>query len=93
MKSRLHIRIFGDVQGIFFRARTQDHARLISGITGWVRNVEDGSVEVMAEGEKEKLVQLLEWCSHGPAGARVEKVEHEWKKFSGEFKSFEVRHG
>ncbi len=48
MKSRLHIRVFGEVQGVFFRAGTLDTVHRIRGITGWVRNSQDGSVEVMA---------------------------------------------
>lgn len=92
MKSRIHIRIFGHVQGVFFRAGTQDQARLMTGITGWVRNVEDGSVEVVAEGEKKNLGQLLEWCRHGPEGASVEKTEEEWKEYKGEFKEFRIRY-
>jgi len=91
MKSRIHIRIFGDVQGVFFRAGVQDQARDIGGITGWVRNADDGSVEVMAEGEKEKLERLMEWCSHGPAGAVVDRVEEKWEEFKGESSGFEVR--
>lgn len=93
MKARLQMRIFGDVQGVFFRAGTQDQARLLDGVTGWVRNAEDGSVECVAEGEKEKLEQLLEWCREGPSGATVEKVEHEWLEYKGEFKGFEIRYG
>jgi len=92
MKSRLHIRIFGDVQGVFFRAGAQDEARRISGISGWVRNSDDGSVEVIAEGEKEKLEALLEWCGKGPEGAVVEKTEHEWLGFKDEFRGFKVKY-
>jgi len=93
MKSRLHIKIFGDVQGVFFRAGTLDTVRKTGGITGWVHNAEDGSVEVMAEGEKKKLEALLEWCCHGPAGAVVDKTEHEWLEFQDEFRDFSVRYG
>jgi len=92
MKSRLHITVFGDVQGVFFRAGTQDEARRIGGITGWVRNTPGGGVEVLAEGEKERLEMLMEWCSRGPAGAVVEKTEHEWLDFKGEFKDFRIRY-
>jgi acylphosphatase len=92
MLSRLHIRIFGDVQGVFFRAGVQDQAGEIRGINGWVRNLEDSSVEVMVEGEKQKLVQLLDWCMHGPAGASVEKIEKEWLKYKGEFSEFSIKY-
>jgi acylphosphatase len=92
MKSRLHLRIFGIVQGVFFRATTQDQMRDIGGITGWIKNISDGSVECVAEGEKEKLEELLEWCRHGPAGAEVEKIEEKWEEYIGEFASFEIRY-
>lgn len=85
--------VLGDVQGVFFRAGAQDETRRIGGITGWVRNTPDGGVEVLAEGEKEKLEALMEWCSHGPAGAVVEKVEHEWLDFKGEFRDFRIKYG
>jgi acylphosphatase len=80
------------VQGVFFRAGAQDEAGRIGGITGWVRNTPDGSVEVMAEGERDKLERLMDWCSHGPAGAVVEKMEHEWLEYKGEFKDFRMRY-
>ncbi len=92
-KFRLHITVFGDVQGVFFRAGTQDEARRIGNITGWVRNTPDGGVEVVAEGERSALDQLLKWCSHGPAGAVVEKIEHEWLGYKGEFSDFKIEYG
>lgn len=92
MRSRLHIKIHGDVQGVFFRAGTQEAARNIGGITGWVRNMHDGTVECIAEGEKEKLKELLEWCRHGPSAASVERIEEEWEEYTGEFEGFEIRY-
>ena len=92
MKSRLHLKISGMVQGVFFRAGTQDQARAIGGITGWVKNLPDGSVECIAEGEKEKLNQFLDWCKHGPAGSQVEKIEEEWEEYIGEFTEFNIRY-
>ncbi len=89
MRSRIHIRIFGDVQGVFFRAGVQGEA-LRLGAGGWARNVTDGSVEVMAEGEAQKLEELLAWCMHGPAGASVSHCEYEWLADKGEFDSFEI---
>lgn len=79
------------VQGVFFRANTVAAARRLS-LSGFVRNLPDGSVEVIAEGEKEPLQSLLEWCSHGPEGASVSKIEHEWEKENNEFKGFSVRY-
>lgn len=89
--ARLHIFISGDVQGVFFRAGTQTEARRL-GLVGWVRNTEDGRVEVLAEGERSALEKLLEWCSHGPAGASVTKTEHEWLESKNEFRDFWIRH-
>ena len=89
MKSRIHIKIFGNVQGVFFRAGTQSEGKRL-GVFGWVRNNSDGSLEVLAEGEADKLNNLLEWCSHGPAGASVSKVQHEWQVNQDEFEDFQV---
>jgi len=91
MKARLHVFVFGRVQGVFFRANTRDEA-LRLGLTGWVRNVRDGSVEILVEGEKETLEELLEWCSHGPVSASVSKVEHEWLENKDEFQGFRIKY-
>ena len=92
MASRIHIFITGSVQGVFFRATTQEKAREL-GLTGWVRNLPDGRVEVLAEGDEEKLKDLLEWCRGGPSesGACVDSVEEEWGGASGKFTLFSVR--
>jgi len=87
---RLHIIVSGDVQGVFFRAGAQGEGKRL-GLTGWVRNAEDGSVEVLAEGGREKLERLLEWCRRGPAGASVSGVEHEWLEATGEFRDFRIK--
>ena len=90
MISRLHVIISGDVQGVFFRAGAQSEAKKLD-LVGWVRNNPEGSVEVMAEGEADKLKKLLEWCSRGPPGATVSKVEHEWMENKNEFRDFRLR--
>ena len=87
MNSRIHIFVYGDVHGVFFRANTTSTAKQL-GVTGFVRNRSDGSVEVIAEGEKEKLEKLLEYCHHGPEAATVEKVKSEWEEYKGEFSDF-----
>ena len=89
MNSRLHLLIYGNVQGVFFRANAQSQAKTL-GLTGWVRNVGDGSVEVMAEGDPQRLRKLAEWCKKGPGGAEVESVKETWGLASGEFPDFEV---
>jgi acylphosphatase len=91
-KARIRILVFGDVQGVFFRANTQSEGGRL-GVSGWVRNLPDGSVEVLAEGEKEALGKLLEWCRHGPAGASVDRLESEWLEFRGDLNGFRVRYG
>ncbi|MEM3555286.1 MAG: acylphosphatase [Candidatus Micrarchaeia archaeon] len=90
-KARLHAEIYGIVQGVFFRSNTQRKAFSL-GLTGWVRNRRDGSVEVLAEGEREALEELLSWCRKGPPGARVDRVEHFWEDYKGEFSSFSIRY-
>jgi acylphosphatase len=67
------IRIFGTVQGVFFRAWTIQQAQLL-GIKGWVRNRRDGTVEVEAWGEESAVDRLIECCGRGPANAHVERV-------------------
>jgi acylphosphatase len=89
--ARLHLLIRGDVQGVFFRANTKGKADEL-GVTGWVRNCEDGSVECVAEGEKEKLERLLEWCKKGPSGANVSGVDEKSEEFKGNFKRFSIRY-
>lgn len=69
---RLHI--IGRVQGVFFRASTKEKAEAL-GVAGWVKNCDDGSVEIVAEGEEKALKKFEEWCHEGPTGAEVEKVE------------------
>jgi acylphosphatase len=88
---RMHLRISGYVQGVFFRMHTQQTA-ISMGLVGWVRNSEDGGVEVMAEGEPEKLQKLLAWCRKGPPSAHVSNVAEEWGPASGDFTQFSIRY-
>lgn len=84
MKKHLNIKVFGKVQGIFFRAKASEQADWL-GIVGFARNESDGSVYIEAEGEEEELDKFLEWCHKGPLLAKVEKVESSvgnLKKFS-----------
>lgn len=88
---RLHIRISGRVQGVFFRAHTQETAASLR-LTGWVRNTSDGGVEVVAEGERALLEELLNWCRHGPAGAKVTSADTRWEPATGEFHNFSIKY-
>ena len=74
MKSKVHVIISGRVQGVWFRANTKNKAEQL-GITGWVRNTNDGKVEALFEGEDKVLEEMLEWCSHGPTMAEVTDVK------------------
>ncbi len=86
---RAHLIIEGRVQGVFFRDSTRKEA-IELGLCGWVKNRFDGSVEVVAEGPKEKVETLIAWCHHGPPIARVTKVHEIREDYTGEFDSFRV---
>jgi acylphosphatase len=87
---RLHLIVRGLVQGVYFRASTAEEARRL-GLTGWVRNLDDGAVELVAEGDADALAALARWAGHGPPRARVEGLEPVEAPATGEFTSFEVR--
>ena len=87
--SRVHVRIRGRVQGVFFRAEAQARAESL-GVGGWIRNAEDGSVEAAFEGDEERVESMVDWCRRGPAGARVDEVEVEPEEPTGET-GFHVR--
>ena len=91
-KKRIHIIVEGKVQGVWFRGSTEDEARAL-GLTGWVRNLRDGRVEVLAEGEEEKLDSLAAWCKKGPPGARVTKMDLNKGDYTGEFREFSITYG
>lgn len=88
--ARLRALVHGRVQGVFFRAFTENHARRL-GLAGWVRNLPDDTVEVVAEGPCPALEQLLAYLRQGPPRARVTQVEAEWETARHEFSSFRVR--
>ncbi len=90
-KARAHVYVSGMVQGVFFRSETQDAASR-QGVTGWVRNLRDGRVEAVFEGEKDKVAKLIEFCRRGPRGARVTNVEVSWEDYKGEFRDFKARY-
>jgi acylphosphatase len=88
---RLHVRVTGLVQGVGFRAHVVGSAREL-GLTGWVRNVGYGSVEAVAEGERQQLERLGAAVRAGPRGSRVDETTVEWQAATGEFKHFLVSH-
>jgi len=88
--ARLSATVFGRVHGVFFRDFTRRQAHVL-GLTGYVRNLPDGTVEAVAEGTREALEKLLAQIKVGPSGAHVDRVDFRWEEHSGEFEHFEVR--
>jgi len=91
-KVRAHIFVSGRVQGVFFRSETQHEANKRN-VSGWVRNLPDGRVEGVFEGERDEVERLIEFCRRGSPGARVTRVEVRWERYTGEFRGFRVRYG
>ncbi|MFQ6009790.1 MAG: acylphosphatase [Candidatus Aenigmatarchaeota archaeon] len=87
MKKRVRVLIMGRVQGVFFRQNTVEEARK-RGVTGWVRNNADGTVEAVLEGEEDKVNEMIEWCRRGPEHAEVEDIQVVEEEYRGEFKTF-----
>ncbi|MFC1690674.1 acylphosphatase [Nanoarchaeota archaeon] len=85
---QINLIISGQVQGVWFRSSTVDAAKDIGDITGIVRNLSSGEVEVIAEGPEDKLEKLIKFCKKGPSGAKVEDVKIEYKEATGEFEGF-----
>ncbi len=84
-----HLFVHGRVQGVFFRDSTRKVAQGL-GLAGWVKNCSDGSVEIHAEGDREKLEELIEWCRHGPDLASVSNLDLNWTEAEG-LGSFDIR--
>jgi len=92
MKARAHVFVSGRVQGVFFRSETKYKADS-HGVKGWVRNLPDGRVEAVFEGEEEAVKALVEFCKQGPAGARVTKVDLAWEEPAGTLEGFKIKYG
>jgi len=88
-QKRIHLVVRGRVQGVYFRASAKREARQL-GLTGWVKNRNDGAVEVLAEGEEDQVKDFLAWAKHGPSTARVDKVETRWRSYTGEHSNFRI---
>jgi len=89
VKNRLHVIVYGIVQGVGYRYSTYRKA-LQLGLTGWVRNKNDGSVEATFEGPHEKLEEMLSWCWKGPAFAQVSDIQVKWEEGDTKYTSFEI---
>ncbi len=88
-KVRAKAIVSGRVQGVFFRASTQDTARKFE-VSGWVRNLPNGNVEALFEGEREKVDMIVNWCRNGPEFARVDEVDISFEAYKGDLHSFEI---
>ena len=91
MKTKVHVFVGGMVQGVFFRSATK-HRADAAGVKGCVRNLPNGRVEAVFEGEEEAVKTLVEFCRHGSRGAVVTNVDVKWENYNGEFTNFEIRY-
>lgn len=91
MNEQVFIVVRGRVQGVFFRAETRQKA-LQLGLTGWVKNTDDGVVEILAAGEGAKLKEFLVWCKKGPDAARVDAIDVLWQTPAENFSDFTIRY-
>ena len=88
----VQVLVYGYVQGVFFRAFASRRATEL-GLTGYVRNLPDGeAVEVSAEGDREKLQELIDYLKVGPSAAKVERVETNWSEYTGSYSHFSIRY-
>lgn len=85
----INLLVTGDVQGVFYRASTLEQAQQLN-LSGWVKNLADGSVEVVAEGSRYALDTLADWCKRGPPAAAVDHVSVRWGRHRDEFKTFQI---
>ncbi len=90
-KERVHLVIHGRVQGVFYRASAQKKAMEL-GLMGWVKNRVDKTVELVAEGEREKLDALIKWCYIGPTDAYVVNIDLKREIYTGEYIEFLVKY-
>ena len=88
---RKRLLISGIVQGVFFRKTMAKKAREI-GVYGWVKNLEDGSIEVIVECSEEKVDELINWCYKGPLLAKVNNIDIKNEKYTGESREFKIKY-
>jgi acylphosphatase len=86
---RARVLVSGRVQGVYFRQTTKEVATR-NGLTGWVRNLDDGRVEAVFEGDKESIDRTIEWCRTGPPNARVQALDVSFGEYTGEFSGFGI---
>lgn len=88
-KARAHVYVVGKVQGVFFRQNTKRQAQS-HGVNGWVKNLEDGRVEAVLEGEEDAVKAVVEFCRVGPKGASVTSIDVNWEPYREEFQGFAI---
>lgn len=88
---RFRVTVSGRVQGVAFRASTRRKANQL-GVTGWVRNLANGDVEITVEGEEDKVKRLISWARNGPRRARVTDLESHEEEYTGKFDTFSVKY-
>ena len=89
VKKAVKLTVQGTVQGVFFRNFVKDHADKLK-LRGFIRNLESGDIEVIAEGEKENLQSFAELLKKGPEHSQIRNVKFEEKKWSGDFQDFKI---
>jgi len=89
MQKGVGIKIYGKVQGVFFRDSSRIKARELN-LFGWIRNERDGTISIVVEGEDKNLRSFIEWCKYGPDAAEVERVNVDWRGYTGEFNDFKI---
>jgi len=91
VQKRVHIFVNGRVQGVFFRQATKVIA-IKNNVTGWIRNLDDGRVEILIEGDDKCIDSVIAWCDCGPANSRVDDIQINNENYLGSFENFEVRY-
>ncbi|OGD67947.1 acylphosphatase [Candidatus Berkelbacteria bacterium RIFCSPHIGHO2_12_FULL_36_9] len=88
---RIHLLILGNVQGVGFRYNVRQKVMML-GLVGTVENLPDGSVEIVAEGEEEKLQELVKWCKSGYHYAKIDNIKVDWQKAERTYNDFEIKY-
>lgn len=89
MIKQIKIKVYGQVQMVMFRDSVRRQAKKL-GLTGWVKNEPDDTVQIFAEGDEEGLKELVKWCYNGPVLARVDKIDVGWGEATGKFDKFKI---
>lgn len=91
LKKRASVRVSGRVQGVFFRMETKRFADA-AGVTGWVKNMPDGTVAAVFEGDEPLVEKAVQWCRRGPSLARVEDLNATYEGYTGQYNTFDIVH-